>query len=213
MVARAKLIGRRFSRLTVLEYSGSRSGKSAWSCLCDCGQTSIATSASLIGGKVKSCGCLRRDTAEKMATTHGATRGANRTAEYTTWTTMRQRCTNPKARNYDIYGGRDITVCNRWDSFENFLADMGPRPSPKHSIDRFPDNDGNYEPGNCRWATWKEQARNRSTTRFIQYAGQSKPLWQWCEELGLNYKRTVDRFRKGWTAERAFTQIPRLAPR
>lgn len=127
------------------------------------------------------------------------------------WRAMKNRCLNPKASNYRWYGGRGVSVCDRWrESFAFFLADMGPIPSKNHTINRI-DNSGNYEPGNCRWATKKEQMRNMSTNRLVAYEGVSRPLAEWAEVLGLKYKMLHDRLGKhGWTIHRAFT-TPRRA--
>lgn len=145
--------GTRFGRLTVTH---DRDGASrVIGVLCDCGTAFAASVKVLRRGDVRSCGCLRREVAAERSTTHGGT-GSR---EYTTWKAMWQRCTNPRASKYRYYGGRGITVCARWRDFEAFLADMGPRPAGK-SIDRV-DPDGDYEPGNCRWATQREQVANR----------------------------------------------------
>jgi hypothetical protein len=119
---------------------------------------------------------------------------------------MKYRCTNPRGRQYPDYGGRGIKVCERWlHSFEAFLEDMGRRPSPKHTLDRYPDNDGNYEPGNCRWATPKEQQRNRRCNRIIEFAGQRLPLSAWGERLGLPPETIAARLDRGCSVERALT--------
>jgi hypothetical protein len=121
-------------------------------------------------------------------TTHGATRGGT-DAEYSAWQMMKRRCLNPRSRGYENYGGRGIAVCARWEtSFEAFLADVGRRPSPDHSLDRFPDNDGDYEPGNVRWATSKEQCRNRRLTRFFEHAGESLTILEWSQRSGVPYR-------------------------
>lgn len=139
---------------------------------------------------------------------------ASQSPEYRTWAAMRARCTNPKAASYRHYGGRGISVCERWSSFANFLADMGPRP-PGMSIDRYPDNDGNYEPGNCRWATNREQSNNRRITRFAEHEGQRKPISEWARELGANYDVLFQRIRqKGYSLEEATATLRRFgAPR
>lgn len=119
-----------------------------------------------------------------------------------------QRCTNPNNPQYSSYGGRGITVCDRWrHSFENFLADMGPRPSDKHSIDRI-DNDGNYEPGNCRWATQREQCRNKRSNRIIEFDGVRLPVVDWAERLGVPVEMLRGRIKQGWSDE-AIIATPR----
>lgn len=152
------LEGRRFGRLVVVARGTNRGRKVMWVCRCDCGQQSVAQTADLTAGKHRSCGCLQLDT----VTFHGATHhGGGKSPEYLSWGGMKQRCLNPRSAKYAYYGGRGITIYDRWrDSFEAFLADMGPRPGPGYSIDRL-DPDGNYEPGNCRWATRAEQRANQ----------------------------------------------------
>jgi hypothetical protein len=150
--------GQRFGRLLVLGKSSMRlSGRdTAWDCACDCGTNKTVRGYLLRTGQTKSCGCIGRERIGALRRTHGL-RG---TAEYRTWAMMRVRCHNERNPAYKWYGGRGIRICDRWSSFESFLADMGPRPSLKHSLDRI-DSDGDYEPGNCRWADTKTQGRNR----------------------------------------------------
>lgn len=162
MAHKIDMVGRKINRLTVISHVGSDSHRCAtWSCLCDCGKTTIVSSRHLKSNGVQSCGCVRNE----AKSTHGDRKsGDGRAKEYKSWTSMKQRCTNPKNIGYKNYGGRGITVCERWfNSYVNFITDMGRAPSQKHSIERN-DNDGNYEPNNCRWATALEQVRNRRNT-------------------------------------------------
>lgn len=155
-----RLIGQRFGRLLVLRREGSVGGKSAWAVRCDCGTEKVIRGDHMVRGQCVSCGCFRDDELRRRATTHGLTN----TRVYRIWRDMRNRCHYEKYPERHLYGGRGIQVCARWrDSFEAFLADMG-MPPPGMSIDRI-ETDGNYEPGNCRWATATEQARNRRPAR------------------------------------------------
>lgn len=160
-----KLIGKRFSRLVVLALEPSIDGqnKSRWLCQCDCGNKTIVIGSNL-GVGTFSCGCLQADLAPLRGVKHGHggdNNGKGKSREYNSWCGMKQRCSWPKHSRWKHYGGRGISVCQRWqDSFVNFLADMGPRP-PNTSLNRI-NNDGNYEPSNCNWATPSQQATNRS---------------------------------------------------
>lgn len=161
--ARLNLNGQRFGGLVVINRVPA-SGASQFACLCDCGRKKIVAANNLRKGKTRSCGCLFRSS---RALRHGDTKKGATTPEYTAWTNMRNRCSNPTCKDWKNYGGRGIRVCWRWQSqsgFVLFLADVGRRPSAKHSIDRI-NNDGHYEPGNCRWATKKEQQNNQRPRR------------------------------------------------
>lgn len=142
---------------------------------------------------------------------HGqARRGKNRTSVYRRWVNMRARCSCPNNPGYHNYGGRGITVCKRWDSFENFYADMG-NPPKGMSLDRI-DNDGNYEPSNCRWADGKTQSRNRRNIIAITFNGKTQTLKEWADELGLSYTACKSRFHKGWKVADIFTVAPNTYP-
>ena len=158
---RDQLIGRRFGRLIVVDDAPS-SGvikQANWMCRCDCGRQKVVAGRALKSGDTRSCGCIASERMVALNSTHGDTTDGP-SAEWITWRSMHQRCYDPRHKSYKYYGARGVSVCRRWHSFEHFLADMGRRPTPRHSIDRR-ENGGNYEPGNCRWATASEQARNR----------------------------------------------------
>lgn len=150
--------GKKFGRLTVVEFDSIDPKNGAkWRCVCDCGHEIVVLSHNLRTGNTKSCGCIPSENARILSASHGL----SRTAEYTTWVNMIQRCTNSKSTYYGSYGGRGIKVCDRWlHSFLAFYEDMKTKPSAKHSIDRI-DVNGNYEPNNCKWSTDSEQMSNR----------------------------------------------------
>ena len=152
------LTGGKFNSLTVIERTAAPRGRTEayWLCMCDCGNTAIVQSNRLRRSLTKSCGCLATKKSNPSRIKHGYAR----TSEYMTWRNIRQRCEYEKAVNYEYYGGRGIEVCERWHNFENFIADMGLKPTPLHSIERK-DNDGNYEPDNCEWALMSEQSKNK----------------------------------------------------
>lgn len=161
----------------------------------------------VLNGKAKSCGCFQRERASESNITHGHTSDGEWSRAYTIWSSMKDRCFNPRKKAYLDYGGRGITVCERWLEFENFLADMG---DPPHgmSIDRFPDTNGNYEPGNCRWATRQEQNSNRRSCVFIEFNGKRQTIREWSRELGIHRGTIESRLERGWGAERALTLTP-----
>ena len=156
-------------------------------------------------GHTKSCGCFRRQVTSERSIIHGM----HGTPEYFAHNAILQRCFNKKLKQYKDYGGRGVTVAPEWvgkGGFDRFLAHVGPRPSPRHSLDRFPDNDGNYEPGNVRWATSKEQTRNQRSNNRIEWNGKSMILSDWAKELRMT--RTTLSYRintVGWPIEKAFT--------
>jgi hypothetical protein len=180
------LTGQRFSRPTVIKHAGKdHRGEAVWECLCDHGGQGQPTLApvpirgsKLRTGHTRSCGCLQVDS----ITIHGHNKRGAKSSEYYSWSTMIDRCYNPNNPKYHLYGGRGITVCDHWrDSFENFLADMGPKPSLRLSIHRK--NDGNYEPSKCIWATQRIQMAETRINLNLTYNGQTKILSEWSRIL------------------------------
>src|ERR1041385_8040888 len=177
------LIGRRFGRLTVIK----RTAKYKWLCHCDCGVKRIVIAGSLTrrDRSTKSCGCMSRDRLIQMNTKHGF----NDSPEHQIWIGIRKRCLKPNDRNYKNYGGRGIMICQEWrNNFPAFLRDVGKRPisaTHRYTIERI-DNEGNYEPGNVRWATYPEQRRNTRKSVFLVFHGQVKVAKDWAIELGLH---------------------------
>lgn len=190
-----------YGRLTVVSYLG----RSKWGCDCSCGNYVEVSTGNLKTGNTTSCGCFRREHTRQAKTTHGQAKQGQQSREYRAWSNMKDRCYNSNIRNYHRYGGRGIRVCKRWRfSFENFLADMGPSPGARYSIDRS-DNNGHYTPTNCQWATKRAQALNRSTARLIKYAGRTRHLSEWAAEFGLKTNRLHARLAAGWTISVALT--------
>lgn len=194
------MIGTTYGRLTVVATEGAGIGaKSKWRCLCTCGNEKIARGDHLRNGVSRSCGCLARETASIGNRTHGESMSTGYTKEYRAWQAMLARCRNPNVKLYSRYGGRGITVCQRWeDSYETFLADMKRAPTPKHSLDRI-DFNGNYEPNNCRWATSGLQRRNASHVVTVEVEGEAMCLKDACAKMGRSYKIVHGRIRRGWT--------------
>jgi hypothetical protein len=200
--------GDRFGRLRVIRLSPIRKCKQrVWVCQCDCGDSKEILAENLKTGASRSCGCIRVEMATEKAKTLSLTHGESHTAaEYHSWSGILARCTNPTDKAYNRYGGRGIKVCDQWrHSYETFLADVGRRPSPKHSIDRFPNNDGNYEPGNVRWATRIEQNRNKRTNRFLTAGEETHVVSEWAELTGRSVACILARIKRGWTPEQAVT--------
>jgi len=192
--------GKEFGQWKVLEYAGSKQGR-WYRCRCSCGYIAVVHGGELKGGRSLSCG----HDGSTYRHGHGSRAHEKRPAEYNVWVLMRDRCNNTNSRHYKNYGGRGIKVCERWDDFAAFLADMGPRPSPQHTIDRI-NNDGNYEPSNCRWATRAEQARNKRTNIQISHNGTVLCLAEWCKKLNLPYLRSYRRLRNGESVTAVFAE-------
>jgi hypothetical protein len=181
---------------------GSKRSCRLWLCRCDCGNEIGVITSYLTSGDTKSCGCLMPETTAARNLTHGL----SHSPEYRVWNAMRDRCTNPNDKSFANYGGRGITVCERWrDSFEDFITDMGRRPSPKHTIERM-NNDGPYASWNCRWALNTEQSRNRRGRHWITFNGRTLILAEWGRETGLGYDVVKVRLQRGWSIERALTE-------
>lgn len=185
---RPSLAGKRFGSLIVVKRFGSKQGGAAWLCRCNCGQRTIIRGSSLRAGLTKSCGCQKN----RDKVTHGLSSSPT----YSTWQAMLTRCNNPKSKSYSRYGGRGIKVCKRWLKFENFLADMGEKPIGKE-IDRR-DNDGNYEPSNCRWVTHRKNSNNRVKNRKVTFEGKTLTLSQWARKLCKKVSTLSWRYRQGW---------------
>ena len=196
-----ELTGKRFGKLVVVRREGSRLNCALWLCQCDCGNSHLVVSQYLVAGKTVSCGCHKLALMAVATLRHGKTN----TRTHSIWRGMTKRCRNPKTLAYDRYGGRGIKVCERWLSFENFLADMGEVPEG-YSIERK-NNDGDYEPGNCVWIPRGEQPLNTKVTRWITIGEETKPLAVWCRQYKIRYGRARDRIdRLGWGPLRALTE-------
>lgn len=181
-----------------------------WICRCDCGTVRVVAANALVRGMSRSCGCFRVELLKATRPyfppsnrTHGLSRVAVK--EYRAWVSMRARCGRQSHPTYPHYGGRGIAVCERWKaSFRSFYDDIGPAPSPAHSLERI-NNDGCYEPGNVRWATREEQTANTRRTHRITFNGTTLPLKRWARKIGMSGEGLHNRLRRGWSVERALT--------
>lgn len=185
-----------------------------WSCRCACGAVANVRDRALKYGRKKSCGCAKEECKRAIGgyvgrqTKHGGCKNRECSPEYSCWQGLLARCRYPKHKQYADYGGRGITIADRWvgdRGFENFLADMGARP-PGTTLDRYPDNDGPYAPSNCRWATRTEQARNKRNSHFLTFNGHTATMAEWAERTGFSYSAIMQRIRGGWSVERALTE-------
>jgi len=196
------LTGQTFGRLTAVRRAEFPKQPTRWECECSCGTRKLIRADCLRRGVTVSCGCWNREQKIK----HGAAFVGKKKPEYRIWKGMVGRCTSPGTTGYKDYGGRGIDVCAEWrESFQAFFDHVGKRPSSKHSLDRI-DNNGNYEPGNVRWATPIEQARNKRTARFITHNGITKTLPEWAEDIGIMPATLRCRLKHGWPVERALTR-------
>ncbi len=196
------LYGQRFGKLIVIKRMGQDKYKHfKWLCLCDCGKKTTVVGYDLKRNQTQSCGCLKLE----CSVTHGHTSGRRTSPTYGSWFGMIQRCTNPNNKEYHNYGKLGIEICKKWrDSFENFLEDMGERPFDC-TLERK-DNKKGYYPGNCKWATRKEQARNKRSNRLITHNGKTQLLIEWAEKTGINRTTITSRIdRYGWSIKKALT--------
>ncbi len=192
-----------FGKLTAFEYAGSadKHKASLWLCKCECGNKRVFRANSLLRGLATHCGC----SVKPKFIIHGyARKVVPIRSEYKSWAQMRSRCNNPKNDMYYLYGGRGIKICKRWDKFENFIKDMGDKPSKSHSLDRFPDKNGDYKPSNCRWATPKEQASNTRRNIYITYNGITKTVKDWSIEYKITENIIHYRLKVGKPLEELF---------
>lgn len=191
------LTGQQFRDWTVLKFIENTASKARWWCRCSCGCEAAVRASHLSGGGSLRC---RSCAARISATRHGKTD----TREYKSWDSMRSRCYRPTDTEYHNYGGRGITVCTEWESFEAFYADMGTRPDGT-TLERL-DNSLGYFPSNCVWADGKAQGRNRRTNVVVEYDGRSQCLSAWAEELGMSRECLYQRLKRGWSIERSLTE-------
>lgn len=199
------ITNQRFGRLLVIARAGLNSRNQAiWTCRCDCGAMMSAITAALKNGNTKSCGCLNREACASRVRarqiTHGHAARGKKSPEFRSWTSMRLRCRYAGNPGFKHYGGRGITVCERWLKFENFLADMGPKPKGL-TLERI-NNDRGYEPNNCRWATVAEQNRNTSRNNFIEANGERLCITDWAAKLGVTRATIIRWFRCGTFLDR-----------
>lgn len=204
------LTGQKFGRLTAINDIGKTTRGRVWRCVCECGQETESVSTYLKNGHKKSCGCLHADSAKisgMKQRTHGYTTVDKKwtASEYGVWMSMKARCGNPKVASYKRYGARGITVCERWMKFENFIQDIGPRPTSKHSLDRIDTHQG-YELENCRWADQMQQAQTRTNVRKIYAFGETMTAAMWERKTGITAMTIRNRIDAGWMPEDAVTK-------
>ena len=196
--------GQRYGKLTVVSFQGTSPRRiSMWLCLCDCGAEKLVRGDSLATGNTTSCGCYQQEKLLEANTKHGQSSREGSTSAYQIWQQMRDRCSNTGNKRYSSYGGRGITVCERWASFENFFADMGEKPDGL-SLDRE-DNSKGYSPDNCRWATLEQQSNNTRRNRFVVYQGESLTVAQLAIKVDMKYSILHSRIKLGWDVNDAVT--------
>ena len=195
--------GENFNRLSVIDFAYSENGMAFWNCICSCGNSAVMSGVRIRNNKTKSCGCLSKETRIIIGKCNKI-HGKSKSPEYISWADIKSRCYNKKDKGFENYGDRGIVMCDEWlNSFSQFYADMGNRPSKKHTIDRI-NNNGNYDSKNCKWSTKKEQARNRRTSKLFTINGETKSLAEWAEISGINYQTIFQRITTlNWTIEKS----------
>lgn len=208
------LTGQRFGRLVVIGRAQINIwNKPAWTCRCDCGTMRTLRGCALQSQNTRSCGCLKRDMAGTQNLTHGETNQRTTTPEFRAWCNIRRRCYDRKTPSFKDYGGRGIVVCERWrTSYDAFLADMGRKPSPSHTLDRI-DNNGPYSPENCRWTTRVIQANNTRRNRLLAHNGQVHSVKDWSQLTGLSLSCIWTRLANGWSIHDTLTRPHGERPR
>jgi hypothetical protein len=205
----ADVIGKKFGYLTVLSAAENRIVPSGITrmvmCRCECGNVKPYQFHAIKNGKTRSCGCYSKKPIQERERVGTERHLMSYTPEHRAWSSMKNRVCNPNVIGYNYYGGRGITVCDRWlNSFENFLEDMGNRPSDKHSLDRI-DVNGNYEPSNCRWATIEQQNSNKTSNVMVTYKGETKYLAEWARVLNTSQQLLMYRLNVAkWSVEKTF---------
>lgn len=205
-----QMIGNKYGKLTVISIE-KQNQRTLLNCKCECGNHIIREVYMIGSGVVKSCGCSKGDAIKRYNNSGKRSKGCFKDGRslhplYGTWFQMISRCENPNKNHYDRYGGRGIKVCEEWHDFWNFVKwsdSVGGRPKG-YTLDRI-DNDGDYEPSNCRWADWKTQTTNKSSNVFVEYNGVRKTMIEWCEELNIHPHTLQNRIKRGWSVERALT--------
>jgi len=192
------LVGKKFGRLIVLKFDRRVKNHSYWLCKCECGNTKSIRHDHLVSNKIRSCGCLQKEIIKNLNLSHGMTKSST----HQVWCAMKTRCYNKNNHGYKYYGARGIKICKRWNKFKNFYKDIGEKPKGM-SIDRI-DNNGNYKPSNCRWATQKEQCRNTRRNHNITFKNKTQCITAWAEEIGINRRTLQHRFNFNWSIKKAF---------
>lgn len=206
MPTKIDITGQTYGRLTAIRSEKRTGSTTPWIFRCECGNITRVSLANVRNGHTKSCGCLAIETTVNRSRVHGEGSRKQKSPEYKAWKGMKTRCHDPRDKSFERYGAKGVTVCGRWrNSFAHFLADMGRKPSPCHSIDRI-ENSLGYQPGNCRWATDVEQANNHANNRKITFNGKTMNLGQWAKAIGIKPNTLGARIRAGWSLDQAMTK-------